>query len=300
MAIPDYQTIMYPLLQSFSDRRVHRIRDIEYKLAKEFNLSDEEIKELLPSGRQQVFKNRVNWANTYLKKAGLLNSKKKGTAFITSRGLEVLNNKEVSSINTKFLRQFPEFVHFTRGNKQNIEENKKTTEEKTPIEIIEENHEIIKMDLANEILSTIKNCSPDFFEQLVVELLVKMGYGGSLKDAGQAVGKSGDGGIDGIIKEDQLGLDLIYIQAKRWEGNVGRPEIQKFAGALQGKRAKKGVFLTTSDFSEEAKEYVRFIDNKIILLSGEELAKLMIQFNLGVSIQSTVEIKRIDSDYFAE
>ncbi|MFD1039371.1 restriction endonuclease [Virgibacillus byunsanensis] len=168
------------------------------------------------------------------------------------------------------------------------------------METIEETNELMIKELADDILSSIKECSPEFFEKLVVELLVKMGYGGSLKDAGQAVGKSGDGGIDGVIKEDQLGLDLIYIQAKRWEGRIGRPEIQKFVGALQGMRAKKGVFLTTSDFSIEAREYVSHIENKIILISGDILANLMIQFNLGVSVELTIEVKRIDWDYFVE
>ncbi len=171
---------------------------------------------------------------------------------------------------------------------------------KTPEENLDESYKKIRESLANEILDKVKSCSPLFFERLVVELLVAMGYGGTLQDAGKAVGKSGDGGIDGIIKEDRLGLDVIYLQAKRWEGNVSRPEIQKFAGALLGNQARKGVFITTSDFTKEAKDYVKTISSNIILINGEELAELMIDYNVGVSVATTYEIKKIDSDYFSE
>ena len=201
------------------------------------------------------------------------------------------------------LRQFPEFGEWlnhkkTDGADETIEETVDSV--RTPEESLEGAYRTLRLDLSNDIVERVKSCSPAFFERLVVELLVKMGYGGTLQDAGQAIGKSGDGGIDGIIKEDRLGLDVIYLQAKRWEGTVSRPELQKFAGALQGRRAKKGVFITTSDFTKEAREFAAAIDNKIILIDGDELAEIMIDFSVGVSPVNTYEIKRIDSDYFVE
>ncbi|MEZ4525936.1 MAG: restriction endonuclease [Desulfobacterales bacterium] len=174
------------------------------------------------------------------------------------------------------------------------------TPHQTPEEQLEDAYENIRESLATEILEQLKSVAPDFFERIIVEVIVKMGYGGTRRDAGQAVGKSGDGGIDGIIKEDRLGLDIIYLQAKRWQGTVGRPEIQKFAGALQGQRAKKGIFITTSDFSKEARDYAAMIENKIVLIDGKQLAQYMIDFNVGVTTVSTYEIKKLDSDYFTD
>jgi len=303
MAIPDYQSIMLPLLKLVSDGQEYYLRDIIEKLADEFKLSEKERKELLPSGQQSIFSNRVGWARTYLKQAGLLEATRRGYIRITERGKQVLSQNP-KYIDVKFLEQFPEFLEFRQRRRDKNEEKEKIKKEDIPLETPEELLEIayqkIRNELANEILKQIKKCSPSFFEKLVVDLLVKMGYGGTRKDAGKAIGKTKDGGIDGIIKEDRLGLDIIYIQAKRWEGIVGRPEIQKFAGALQGQRAKKGIFITTSAFTEDAKEYVSKIDSKIILIDGETLAQLMIDYNVGVFPVRTYEIKKIDIDYFSE
>lgn len=300
MAIPDYQTIMLPLLKFASDEKEHSIHEAIKVLADQFKLSNEERRELLPSGQQEVFVNRVGWARTYLKKSGLLESPKRGVIKITSRGKEILqtNPKE---INNKLLSQFDEFKEFmSKRHKPDSEQDENWVQIKTPEEAFESAYENLRTELANEILDHLKKCDPSLFEKIVIEVLVKMGYGGTLKDAGKAIGKSGDEGIDGIIKEDRLGLDIIYVQAKRWDGNIGRPEIQKFAGALQGQRAKKGIFITTSDFSKDAVDFVSKIDSKIVLIDGEQLAEFMIDFNVGVTTISKYELKRIDSDYFIE
>ncbi|MFP4298954.1 MAG: restriction endonuclease [Spirulinaceae cyanobacterium] len=300
MTIPDYQSIMLPLLELAGDRNEHSLREAIETLADEFKLTTSERKELLPSGQQAIFDNRVGWARTYLKKAGLLETTRRGYFRINERGLNVLQNKP-PKINSKFLEQFDEYLEFRT--KRNSPKQELTQEEhplETPEESLEAAYQKLREDLAAELLQTILQCSPTFFERLVVDLLIKMGYGGSRKEAGQALGKSRDGGIDGIIKEDKLGLDIIYIQAKRWEGTVGRPEIQKFAGALQGNRAKKGIFLTTSGFSKEATEYVKYIDSKIILIDGDRLSEYMIDYNVGASPIASYEVKRIDVDYFLE
>ena len=302
MAIPDYQSIMLPLLQLAADQQEHALRETIDALADEFNLTDEDRNELLPSGRQATFHNRVGWARTYLKKAGLLKSTRRGYYQITERGLSVLADKP-TAISAKFLNQFPEFQEFQSASKKTVSDNGPEEEEdskQTPEEVLEQAVQSLNDSLAADLVQTIKECSPSFFEQLVVDLLVTMGYGGTRKDAGQTVGRSGDGGIDGIIKEDRLGLDVIYIQAKRWENPVGRPEIQKFAGALQGMRAKKGIFITTSSFTKEAWDYVSRIDSKIILINGHKLAGFMIEHNVGVSPAMTYVVKRIDTDYFAD
>ena len=244
---------MLPLLRLASDGHEHSVRAAIEKLAFEFGLSEQERKELLPSGRQATSDNRVGWTRTYMKKAGLLESRRRGYFRITSRGLETLQ-KDSPAIKAKFLEQFPEFIEFrakrVNNGKSALPEGTQEAEEQTPEEAIETAYQSIRNNLASELIQQIMDCSPDFFERLVVDLLVRMGYGGTRKDAGQAVGQSGDGGIDGIIKEDRLGLDVLYIQAKRWEGPVGRPEIQKFVGALQGHHAKKGILVTTSNFSK--------------------------------------------------
>lgn len=303
MAIPDYQSIMLPLLKFVGDEREYSLREVTNALAKQFLLNETDLQELLPSGKQGVFINRVGWARTYLSKAELLVSTKRGFFKISNRGVEILN-QNLPSINNKILKQFPEFNEFqNRKNEKFDKANVKVDEEdenKTPEESLEIAYRIIRVNLAIEIVEKIKSCSPNFFEFLVVDLLVKMGYGGTREDAGERLGKSGDGGIDGIIKEDRLGLDVIYLQAKRWENIVGRPEIQKFAGALQEQRARKGVFITTSDFTREAREFAAMIDSKIILIDGEQLAELMIDYNVGVANATVYEIKRIDSDYFLE
>lgn len=304
MSIPDYQSIMLPLLQLASDKQEHSLRKTIEVLSSRFALTEAERAELLPSGRQTIFDNRVGWACTYLKKAGLLTSIRRAFYQITERGLDVLAASPIK-IDLSILKKYPEFVEFQTLKKETQNQleaipQQDEQEQGTPEELLDYSYQKMRHDLAMDLLQRVKNCSPRFFETLVVDLLVTMGYGGSFKDAGQAIGKSGDGGIDGIIKEDRLGLDTIYIQAKRWDGTVGRPEIQKFAGALQGQRARKGIFITTSAFSKEALEYVKIIDSKIVLLDGEQLAQFMIDYNIGVSRSAVYEIKRLDSDYFAD
>lgn len=301
MAIPNYQSIMLPLLKFASDKTEHSLREAIEALTDEFSLTDEESRELLPSGRQAIFDNRVGWARTYMVKAGLLKSTRRGYFQITERGLDVLR-QNLPEIKIAFLKQFPEFVEFQTSRRDKIGETTEedSSETETPEEEIEAAHQRVRRELATELLQVIKSQSPSFFERVVIDLLVKMGYGGTRRDAGQAIGKSGDGGIDGIIKEDRLGLDIVYIQAKRWDGTVGRPEVQKFAGALQGQRARKGIFVTTSAFTQTAKDYVSRIDSKIVLIDGDTLAELMIDHNIGVTTVAAYELKRIDSDYFTE
>lgn len=306
MAIPDYQTVMMPLLRLLVDQRPHRIRDLTEVLTAKFDLTDEELRELLPSGRQGVFANRVGWARTYMGKAGLLETVSRGTVRITPAGLEVLQSQP-DKIDRAFLMRFESFRAFQNSSHQ------KTAAAATPespvapvvvdssddpISRLESAYEELRNSIAEELLDTIKASSPQFFETLVIDLLVAMGYGGSRKDAGQAVGRSGDDGIDGIIKEDRLGLDVMYIQAKRWEHPVSRPTIQAFAGSLEGVRARKGIVITTSRFTAEAKEYVNRIEKRIVLIDGAQLASYMIDFGIGVTDVNTLRIQRIDQDYF--
>ena len=291
MAIPDFQSIMLPLLTLAGDRETHRLRESVATLAKDFGLTDEEARELVPSGQQPRFHNRVTWARTHLKKAGLLESPNRGSFRITDRGLDVLAEKP-SQINAKFLEQFEEYRTFRQprltepGSAAGIE----LADDHVygpPVESLQDAYQAFRKNLVDEILEVVKK-SPDWFlEKLVVDLLVKMGYGGSRQEAGEAIGRSGDGGVDGIIKEDRLGLDIIYVQAKRWEKVVPRPEVQKFAGALQGRHARKGVFITTSDFSSGASRFAENIETKIILIDGAELAELMIEHGVGVSTETT-------------
>lgn len=303
MAIPDFQMLMLPTLKAISDRNEHVIRELVDKLASEFNLTDAERNELLPSGSAFTFSNRVAWAASYLKKAGLLYRPKRGCIKITDGGAKVLESNP-SAINMKYLEQFPEYLAFKTSSETTVGELPKSAQveqNKTPEEVLLETHEKLNAELAYDLLEIVKSCSPRFFEGLVVDLLVAMKYGGTRAEAAaKVVGKSGDEGIDGIIDQDRLGLDAIYIQAKRWESVVGRPEIQKFVGALQGQRAHKGVFITTSDFTKEAQEYVKNINNKVVLINGFSLAKLMIENNVGVSTAATYEVKKIDSDYFVD
>ncbi len=303
--IPDYQTLMLPLLKLVADKQEHKYRDLVENLAKEFAISDVERKELLASGSQPIFDNRVGWAKTYLKKAGLLESPRRATFAISETGLETLK-KNPTRIDAKYLRQFPPFLEFISSNRNEIETEefleKVESNEQTPEESLDIAYQRIRKTLASDLLNRVFEQSPSFFEKLVVELLVKMGYGGSIKDAGRAIGKSGDEGIDGTIKEDKLGLDIIYIQAKRWRPKniVGRPELHKFVGALAGQGAKKGVFITTSNFTKEALEYTPKNETKIVLINGEQLAQLMIDYNLGCSTEQSFELKKLDSDYFEE
>ena len=303
MPIPDFQTLMLPLLRSNADGEIRSISNSVETLGHEFRLTDDELRHLLPSGRQATFRNRVAWARTYLSKAGLLSSPKRAHFKITATGQASLAAKP-TRIDITFLNTFPEFVKFrpTKHGETNASAITVPPPEQreNPEEQIESIHAQLKRDLAVELLTRIAAAAPDFFERLVVELLLKMGYGGSRQDAGRAIGRSGDGGIDGIINEDRLGLDSIYLQAKRWEHPVGRPEIQKFAGALAEHRAKKGVFITTSSFTKEALASATKHDARIVLIDGEKLATLMIDHGLGVTLEASYEIKRIDSDYFAE
>ena len=302
MAVPDFQTMMLPFLRLAENRKEYSSRDVSAFLAKHYNLSEEEIAERVPSGQQTKLTNRISWIFIHLERAKLIEKTRRGFYKISVRGLNLLSQNP-SRIDLKVLQQFPEYVEFKKrksGKKNDSLEIVNAEQNETPEIILDRAYKEIRIALAVEIIEKIKSCSPLFFEHLVVDLLVKMGYGGTLQDAGKAVGKSGDGGIDGIIKEDRLGLDVIYLQAKRWDGNVSRPEIQKFAGALLGQQAKKGVFITTSDFTREARDFAEKIDSKIILISGDELAELMIDYNVGVSIVTAYEIKRIDSDYFSE
>lgn len=303
MAVPDFQTMMMPFLEFLRDGNEHSYKEIAIALAEHYQLTDDDVNEMIPSKRQTKLVNRIYWISTYFRKSLVIEQPNRGYLRITERG-RVLLNQKLPRIDMKTLEIYPEYVEFR--DKKNDTQAAETitiidsTESKTPDEILEDSYRTIRKNLASDLLEKVRACTPGFFEALVVELLVKMGYGGTQEDAGQAIGKSGDGGIDGIIKEDRLGLDVIYLQAKRWEATVGSPEIQKFAGALQGRRARKGVFITTSDYSRTARDFAANIENKIILIDGETLADLMIEHGVAVSVAATYEIKRIDSDYFIE
>ena len=306
MAIPDYQSVMLPLLRYAADEQEHSVREAIEALADQFRLTEKDRKELLPSGWQATFDNRVGWARTYMKKAGLLESPRRSYFKITYRGLQALKTAP-ESINNGFLQQYPEFREFrTRSTtkaantKPGAEPEVTQDSEQTPREAMENAYDAIRAQLAGELLDQIMSSSPRFFETLVVDLLVNMGYGGTRRDAGEAVGGSGDEGIDGIIKEDRLGLEVVYIQAKRWKDVVQRPEIQKFVGALRGQNARKGVFITTSDYSRGARQFAEGLQDKVVLIDGGMLSGLMIDHGVGVTPEATYEIKRVDSDYFNE
>lgn len=299
MPIPQFKYTILPFLRNLSDGKEHTLRETEDVLASQFKLTEAELSQMVPSGRQEIFRNRVGWAKTYLKKAGLIDAPKRGLFKITEQGQRVLAEKP-KIIDLDFLDKFPSFHEFRYGNEEGSSPEKTEILESTPEETMEAGYQGIIKDLHAELLNNIQNSSPRFFERLVVELLLAMGYGGSRKDAGQAVGQSGDGGIDGIIKEDKLGLDVIYLQAKRWENVVGSKEIRNFVGSLVGQKASKGVFITTSRFTKDALEYVRTINHKVILIDGEMLAQLMTEYGIGVSKVISYNIKKIDSDYFTE
>ncbi|MEO8334794.1 MAG: restriction endonuclease [bacterium] len=301
MPVPDFQTLMLPMLQFASDGGIHSLAEARESLAGHFELSEAERAEMLPSGRQRRFDNRVAWAKVYLERGGLLASPKRAHFEITSRGRDVLA-KGTTRLDIGFLDQFEEFGAFRKAANKGGGEPSPTpligTE--TPEEVFERAYQTIRSELAIELLAKAKSGTPQFFERLVVELLLKMDYGRNRAEAGRAIGRSGDEGIDGIITEDRLGLETIYIQAKRYAGTVGRPDIQKFVGALHGKRARKGVFITTGTFSVEAADYVERIDPRVVLIDGRQLAEYMIDYNLGVTTRATYELKRVDSDYFAD
>lgn len=303
MAIPDFQTLMLPTLKALGDGNEHPFKDVVEALANEFKLTQEELSEMLPSRRARTFYNRVAWAKFYLKKAGLVAQTKRSYLSITKVGLDTIQSG-LSSISVKFLEQFPDYIKFKESDSADALEQTQPSEgvvKNTPEEVLEENYNKLNSALAIDLLEIVKSSSPTFFERLVVNLLVSMGYGGTLANAARVTKRSGDEGIDGVIDEDRLGLDSIYIQAKRWEAVVGRPDIQKFVGALSGQRATKGVFITTSDFTKEALEFVKNNNHyKVVLINGFTLAKLMIENNVGVSVATTYEVKSIDSDFFVD
>lgn len=303
--MPDFQTVMLPMLEILGDQKEHSLQELIKQVSDKFGLTEEERNQLLETGNQAIINNRVGWARTYLKKANLIESPHRATFKITNDGLAVLKNKP-EKINIKFLKTLPAFKEWhlsytsKKDNDTEAAEVDELDTEKTPQELLEYSYLKLKDELAFELLEKIKICSPAFFEKLVIDLLITMGYGGSRKDAGQIVGKSGDGGIDGIIKEDKLGLDVIYVQAKRWENQVTISSVRDFAGSLLSKKAKKGIFITTATFPQSANDYVNSIEHKIILIDGKELAKLMIEHNVGVSTKNIYEIKKMDIDYFEE
>ena len=300
MAVPEYQKFFYPILKCTVDGEEHKIQDIYEQVAVIFGLTEDDKAERIPSGTQQTYKNRIGWGSTYLKKAGLLASPRRGIIQITVQGRKALQENP-ENIDYAYLKNFEGFQTFIGGNTDHSDTKKEETvtiSDQTPQEMIGSSYQNIRNQLADELLEQIGNCSPAFFEQLVIDLLVAMGYGGSMQDAAKAVGRSGDDGIDGIIKQDKLGLDVVLIQAKRWQNTVGRPEIQAFVGSLAGNRAKKGVFITISKFSREAEDYVKRIEQKVVLIDGELLSSLMIDHDIGVSEEERYVIKRIDTDYF--
>lgn len=303
MAVPPFQDFMLPFLQFIRDGAEHRITELFTYLSVKFALNDDDLKELLPSGRETRFRNRVYWARVHLGQAKLLDATGRGRFKITKRGQELLDQNP-QKIDNKLLSQFPEFVDF-RGSPAKgdaVEPQPELPAENSalsPEEQLETSYQLLRRQLAQALLEQVKKSDPSFFEQLVVDLLVAMGYGGSRSDAGQAIGQSGDEGIDGIIKEDRLGLDIVYLQAKRWENAVGSPEVRNFTGSLEGHGAQKGVLITTSRFTKDARDFAqRLQQKKIVLIDGEELASLMIDFGIGVSNVSTYVVKKIDPDYF--
>jgi restriction system protein len=303
MAIPDFQSVMLPIMETLSDGQTWIMRNLTQALADRFTLSDAERQQLLPSGQQTVFSNRVAWAKAHLKMAGLLESPARGSVKISDRGKEALATKP-AKINLAYLRQFPGYIEAARPNENESAADTETATEpaatQTPEELLEASFEELRDTLAKDLLEKVQTASPGFFERLVVQLLVAMGYGGSLADAGQAIGRSGDEGIDGIIKEDKLGLDVVCIQAKRWKNQVGRPQVQAFAGSMEGYRARKGVLITTATFSSDAREYVNKIERKIVLIDGQTLASYMIDYGIGVSTAQVYTLKKLDSDFFTE
>lgn len=304
MSVPKYNWWYTPLLKRLSDGEIRRMSDLYEELATDAGLTDADRAELLPSGTDHTYRNRIAWARTFLKKAGLVESPGRGHVRITDRGKKALVENP-AGIDEKWLAQFPEFVEWMKSPKPAPTEPDASSsgvhtgaEDGTPRERLETAYTALQSDLAEELLERVKQVTPAYFEKIVVDVMLAMGYGGSRQDAGRTVGQSGDGGIDGIIDEDRLGLEKIYLQAKRWDGVVGRPVVQAFSGALDGQRATKGVLITTSSFSADAHAYVRQIAKKIVLIDGVQLAGFMIQHRVGVSVEATYTLSRVDSDYF--
>lgn len=306
MPLPDYEQAMLPALRVLADESPCTRRDIVQRVADAFELTDLERQQLLPSGKAPIITSRVGWALTYLKQAGLVSSPKRGVYALTERGRHAIAARP-DAIDAEYLEQYPEFQEFRARTSTPAESRETETvavaahaPRQSPEEALEGAYGDLRRALEAEVLQSVKSGSPTFFENLVVDLLVRMGYGGSRPEAARAVGRSGDGGIDGVIDEDRLGLDVIYVQAKRWEATVGRPDVQKFAGALQGQRARKGIFITTSGFSREAEEYAQRIDSRIVLIDGARLAKLLFDYDVGVTSKNTFTVKQLDGDYFEE
>lgn len=301
--VPVFWKFFLPVLKSLDDNKIHTIKSTMGKMATHFQLSDSDCEVKVKSGKTTQLYDRVQWAMTYLKRAGLISSPSRGNYEITPKGKDVLSSG-ITEMNQKYLSEIsPEFADFIKikkkGNEDSLPSNECPTAEHaetSPEEVMEQTYARINSSLAYDLLERVMQNSPAFFERLVIDLLVKMGYGGNREDAAMVTQLSHDGGIDGIIKEDRLGLEKIYIQAKRWEATVQKPEIQKFVGALSEKHAHKGIFITTSNFSNGAKESAR--SAKIVLIDGPQLCNLMIEFGVGVSIKTVYEIKRVDSDYF--
>jgi restriction system protein len=303
MPIPTFQALLRPTLELLSDRAIWRLPELEEKLAAVLGVTNEDREVLLPSGAMPMFYNRVGWAKWHLDRAKLVESVRRGSYRITDRGVAVLAQAP-ALIDKKYLDQFVEPQTgkgaSPLGPDGDVDGNSAQPVALSPEELMDSAAKALQAQVATELLVRIKAESPAFFERLVVQLLLKMNYGGSRQEAGRAVGRSGDGGIDGIINEDRLGLDAVYIQAKRWEGTVGRPEIMKFVGALAGQRATKGVFISTSTYTQEARDYAAQSQYRVVLIDGERLAQLMIEYNLGVSVAAAYEVKRIDNDFFVE
>ncbi len=309
MAIPDYQTLMLPVLKVAGDGQEHRIGDVVNQLARNFGLTEEEQQQILPSGRQATFANRVGWAKTYLVQAGLLEATKRAHFKITDRGKKCLAEGP-QRIDVEYLSQFAEFVQFKeRGRAPGTEASTSASEtspvplqSETPDELLRSTVKQIETALKKELLDRIHAAPPAFFESLIVALLLAMGYGGSREEAGKIVGRSGDGGIDGVIDQDALGLDRVYVQAKRYvaENGVSEPEIRAFSGSLGAAKANKGVFVTTSYFTQPAQNFAERHPFKIVLIDGERLAALMIRHNVGVRVDETLYLKKMDEDFFGD
>lgn len=301
--IPKFYELFLPMLKFLAkDKQKHSLQEVEEHLAKDFQLSEQDLNALLQSGKQTIFKNRIGWAKTYLKKAGLIDNPERGYVTITDRGLEVLS-KNQSSLTINDLMQFPEFKEFFKktGNIDSEGKIEEETQEESPEETISKKVVEINDFTKRELLDRILKASPQFFERMVIDLIVKMGYGGSFEEASQLLGKSGDEGVDGLIKEDILGLDNIYIQAKRWDkGTVSSKEIRDFIGALDVKGATKGIFITTSTFTKDAIEMAKKATKKVVLIDGDKLLDYLIKYNVGVKVKDTIEMKKIDEDYFEE
>jgi restriction system protein len=302
---PGYQAFMLPVLEALTDGAEHRIQDVIAAAADHFHLTPEDREQLLPSGRTHLYQNRIHWAATYLTHAGLTTKPRRAVIQLTDEGRRVLDTHP-ASIDVRYLERYPQFVEFRKGGTVATPSSStpggRTAEPvaETPEETLERAWKGLSQEVAADLLQRLLNTSPGFFEEIVVRLLVAMGYGGSYADAASVVGRSGDEGIDGIIKEDRLGLDAIYVQAKRWQGVVGRPVVQAFVGSLDGARARKGVLITTSSFSPDAKAYVRAIEKRVILIDGPTLTNYMIEYRVGVTPQQTYVVPKVDVDFFGE